>query len=63
MLETVWYVCGPTTAEGLRDYMAELLSPNDLLLVVQCDCAAWTHLLVDERQFKMAFEAQLLAAA
>jgi hypothetical protein len=62
VLETVWYVAGPTTAEALREYMKILLRPEDQLLVVEAIRAAWSNLLVDDVSLKTAFEAQPIAA-
>ncbi len=57
ILETVWYVAGPTNASELKAYIQRMLSPNDLLIVVEVASAAWTSLLVDGAQFKATFEA------
>ena len=62
ILESVWYVRGPTTAVLLRAYVQRILSPNDLLIVAETTYVAWTKLLVDPAQFKMTFENQSLAA-
>src|SRR5690242_9841203 len=56
ILETVWYVAGPTTATLLREYVQRILSQNDLLIVAEVTGAAWTKLLVDSAQFKVTFE-------
>lgn len=63
LLETVWYLAGPTTAVQIRNYIQPLLSANDLLLVVEATSAAWTDLLVNQDQFKATFEAQPLRVA
>ncbi len=55
LLETVWYVAGPATAESLREYVASILRPEDLLLVVEAEGAAWTRLLVDPDAFAYCF--------
>lgn len=57
ILETVWYVAGPTNATALREYVQRILSQNDLLIVAEVSGAAWTKLLVDGPQFKATFEA------
>lgn len=57
ILETVWYVAGPTNASELKGYIQRVLSPNDLLIVAEITSAAWTELLVDVAQFKTTFEA------
>jgi hypothetical protein len=65
ILETVWYVGGPTNSVQLREYVQRILSPNDLLMVAEVTNVAWTNLLVDGPSFKRAFEAnqrRLLAA-
>jgi len=62
VLETVWHVAGPTTAEALRNYMAALLGSEDLVLVLDVRQAAWTKLLVPDAEFKKYFEAFDLAA-
>jgi hypothetical protein len=56
ILETVWWVKSPGTAEQLRDQVATILGKEDLLLVVQAASAAWTKLLVPDVNFKQAFE-------
>ena len=56
ILETVWWVDYPGTATQLRDLIATILGPEDLLLVVQAEFAAWTKLLVPDNAFKQAFE-------
>jgi hypothetical protein len=63
LLETAWYVAGPTNSIALRDYVRQILSPNDLLLVVEAKNATWTKLLVNENEFKTTFEAQEKLAA
>jgi hypothetical protein len=62
ILETVWYVAGPTHSLPLRNYVQRILGPEDLLLVVEARNATWTKLLVDEAAFKAVFDAQPLAA-
>ncbi|WP_230531044.1 hypothetical protein [Microvirga roseola] len=57
VLETVWFVKFPGTEIQLRNYIAQILDREDLLLVVKTDRSAWTKLLVDDAQFKTAFEA------
>lgn len=57
ILETVWYVAGPTTSVQLRTFVQRILSDNDLLIVAEVSNAAWTKLLVDQGQFKASFEA------
>ncbi|WP_425416617.1 hypothetical protein [Oricola indica] len=57
ILETVWYVAGPSTSVLLREYVQRILSNNDLLIVAEVDNAAWTKLLVDGPAFKTTFEA------
>jgi hypothetical protein len=56
VLETVWYVKFPGTAPQLRDLIAAILDPNDLLLVVQTTRVAWTSLLLNDVSFKRSFE-------
>lgn len=56
ILETVWYVAGPTTAILLRAYIQRILSQDDLLIVAEVTSVAWTGLLVDSAEFKAAFE-------
>ncbi|MFH1793157.1 MAG: hypothetical protein ABIK36_09315 [Pseudomonadota bacterium] len=56
VLETVWYVAGPTNATLLREYIQRILSQNDLLIVAEVTGVAWTKLLVDSAQFKATFE-------
>lgn len=56
ILETVWYVAGPTTAVALRGCVQRILSPNDLLVVAEVTGAAWTKLLLDSASFKATFE-------
>lgn len=63
VLETVWYVAGPTTASRLRDYVNQILGEEDLLLVIEASRSAWSKLLVDESVFKAIFERQSIAAA
>lgn len=63
LLETVWYVAGPTTASALRDYVKQILGKEDSLLVVEASRAAWANLLVDEAAFKSTFEGQPVAKA
>jgi len=58
VLETVWYVAGPTTVDRLRNYVQSILSANDQVLVVEASRAAWANLKVDGVAFKSAFEAQ-----
>jgi hypothetical protein len=57
ILETVWWVQYAGTAVQLRDQIATILGPEDLLLVVQAAFAAWTKLLIPSAPFKQAFEA------
>ncbi len=57
LLETVWFVSAPMTCREMRDYAAQILGPEDLLLVAKTDRVAWTKLLVDSKAFKLAFEA------
>lgn len=63
VLETVWYVAGPTTASLLRNYVERILSPNDQILVVEASRAAWRNLEVADVPFKTAFEAEWPAIA
>ena len=63
VLETVWYVAGPTTASRLRDYVNRILRKEDLLLVVEANRAAWSKLLVNEAAFKGSFDRQPIATA
>lgn len=63
VLETVWYVAGPTTATLLRNYVERILSPNDQILVVEASRAAWRNLKVADSPFKTAFESQPPAIA
>lgn len=63
VLETVWYVAGPTNAPALRDYVNQILGKEDLLLVVEATCAAWTKLLINEASFKLNFDDQISSAA
>lgn len=56
LLETVWYVKFAGTEVQLRDLIATILDPNDLLLVVHTTKVAWTNLLVDDGSFKRSFE-------
>lgn len=56
VLETVWYVRVQASTVQLRDYVRRILGPEDLLLVVATESAAWTKLLVDDAAFKAAFE-------
>lgn len=62
ILETVWYIGGPTTTTLLRAYVQRILSPNDLLIVAETTNVAWTKLLVNPAAFKATFETQPLAA-
>ncbi|NLS02848.1 hypothetical protein HGP14_05610 [Rhizobium sp. P32RR-XVIII] len=57
ILETVWFLAGPTNSPQLRDYIRRILSQNDLLIVTEMADAAWTRLLVDGNAFKASFEA------
>ncbi|WP_165214292.1 hypothetical protein [Affinirhizobium pseudoryzae] len=57
ILESVWYVAGPTNSTTLRDYILRILSPNDLVIVAEMADAAWRGLLVDGVAFKTTFEA------
>jgi hypothetical protein len=63
ILETVWYVAGPTTAAHLRQYVRQILGQDDLLLIAEMRTAAWTKLLVDNTSFKDAFERNQVVAA
>jgi hypothetical protein len=56
ILETVWWVEYPGTAEQLRNQISTILGKEDLLLVVQAVIASWTKLLVPDGTFKQAFE-------
>lgn len=49
LLETVWYVSFSGNAAQLRDYVKQIIGPEDLLLVVEATNAAWTKLLVDNQ--------------
>jgi len=62
ILETVWYIAGPATAESLRDYIFPILSQNDLLVVSEICDVAWLNLPVDASQFTTVFQSQPLAA-
>jgi hypothetical protein len=53
--ETVWYVAYPGTYAQLRDYVALILGPEDLLLVVEGKEAAWTRLLCTDDAFYTAW--------
>lgn len=57
VLETVWYV-GTTTLShvSLRDYVAEILGPEDQLLVVECLEAAWQNLLITDLSLRETWE-------
>lgn len=55
LLETVWYVAFPGTAEQLRQYMDMLLSANDQVLVVEAVEAAWRNILVEDQALKDAW--------
>ncbi|MEO3998550.1 hypothetical protein [Mesorhizobium sp. CAU 1732] len=57
ILESVWYIAGPTNSVQLREYTQRILTDNDLLIVVEASNAAWTCLLVNGDQFKATFEA------
>lgn len=47
LLETVWWINHPGTAEQLRDQITAILRPEDRLLVCECTDAAWQRLLVN----------------
>ncbi|WP_430431166.1 hypothetical protein [Oceanicaulis sp.] len=55
LLETVWYVAFPGSAEQLRQYMDMLLSANDQVLVVEAVEAAWRNILVEDQALKNAW--------
>ena len=63
ILETVWYVAGPTDCVALREYVQRILSPNDQLLIVEAIGAAWSNLLVDDSAFQQAFNSRARALA
>lgn len=57
LLETVWYVGSfDLTYDGLRDYVASILGPEDQLLVVECQEAAWRNLLITNESLNEAWE-------
>jgi hypothetical protein len=53
--ESVWYVAYLGTMVQLRDYVSSILSPGDLLLVVEATDAAWCNLLVDSQSLISAW--------
>lgn len=55
LLETVWYVAGPANTLQLKEYILQILSPNDQLLVVEAANATWKNLLVKDVEFQNAF--------
>lgn len=63
ILETVWYIGGPTNCLGLRQYMRQILSPNDQYLIVEAVGATWENLNVDDAAFQQAFNGQMRDAA
>ncbi len=62
VLETVWYLGGPTHTVPLRNYLRQILRPEDRLLVVEARNAAWQNLLVPDAAVKYEIERQPLAA-
>lgn len=63
LLETVWYVAGPTDVVQLRGYLLRILSANDQLLVVEATAAAWSNLLIDDLSFQRSFNLNVRKAA
>jgi hypothetical protein len=63
ILETVWYVAGPTTSVDLRNYLLPILDREDSIFVAETLNAAWMNLLVDSAALKTIFEAQPLSIA
>ncbi|MBY2933999.1 hypothetical protein [Rhizobium leguminosarum] len=57
VLETVWWVDYSGTAAQLRDRVKTILGDEDLLLVIEAKCAAWTKLLVTGDSLKSAWAA------
>ncbi len=62
ILESVWYIAGPTTDVALRDYLLQVMSPNDRVVVARTPAIAWYNLLVSNQPLKQAFENLPLAA-
>lgn len=57
ILETVWWVDFSGTAEQLRLFVATILGPEDLLLVVEVASASWTKLLIPTQPLEKAMQA------
>ena len=56
VLETVWYVSFPGSAEQLLELAGSTLGSEDLLLVIEARNAAWTRLLVDTNSLLAAWQ-------
>jgi len=50
ILETVWYVKANSTSEALYNYIAKILSENDLLVVVEGATAMFGNTLVNNQE-------------
>jgi hypothetical protein len=55
ILETVWYVGYQGTQAQLLNYIKQILSQEDLLIVVDAKSATWTKLLIDSDSLKEAW--------
>jgi hypothetical protein len=55
VLETVWYVAFPGTAQQLVELAGSILGTEDLLLAIEAKNAAWTKLLVDTNSLVAAW--------
>ncbi len=62
LLETTWYIAGPTTCSLLRGYLQTKLRQKDPVGVFEPICASWENLPVNNAAFKACFENQPLAA-
>lgn len=61
VLETVWYVSGPADVAALRNYLAQILSTNDRLMVAEASRIAWHNVIVDDCSLKTTFDERAAA--
>jgi len=56
VLETVWYIGTSSDIESVYNYIDQILSSNDRLLVVKATEAIWRNLLLNEESLQGAWQ-------
>lgn len=62
ILETVWFVHGAFTADQLANYMRQIISRNDRLVVVQCSRGLFQNTLTGDGPLVRTWNSQQVAA-